>query len=130
MATVKGTQVIYGIAGGLKTSGGAAVTGVAAVTSVNATGNSETKRIKGNNGNTQAFVLCNNTTEVTATVVTANTVELPAIGSVLQLDSFTASGINDKYFVTNADMNFSNESEMTMTVSLINFPSATFTNIA
>ena len=75
MALVKGTQVIYGIAGGLKTSAGGAVTGVAAVTSVNATGNSETKRIRGNNGNTQAFVLSNNTTEVTATIVTTTAVD-------------------------------------------------------
>ena len=130
MATVKGTSIIYGVAGGLQTSAGVALTGVAAVTSTDANANSETKRIKGNNGNTQSFVFSNNTTEVTATVVTANTVELPAVGSIIKLDSFTASSVNGKYYVTSADENFSNESEMTMTVSLIKFPGSSFSDLS
>lgn len=129
MATVKGKSVVYGIAGGLQTAAGAALTGVAAVTSTDANANSETKRIRGNDGNTEALVFSNNTTEVTATVVTANTVELPAVGSIIKLDSFTASGVNGKYYVTSADENFSNESEMTMTVNLIKFPGSSFSDL-
>ena len=113
----------------MQTSAGVALTGVAAVTSTDANANSETKRIRGNNGNTQSYVFSNNTTEVTATVVTANTVELPAVGSIIKLDSFTASSVNGKYYVTSADENFSNESEMTMTVNLIKFPGSSFTDL-
>ena len=122
MATVKGKSVVYGIAGGLQTAAGVALTGVAAVTSTDANANSETKRIRGNDGNTEALVFSNNTTEVTATVVTQDTVLLPAVGSIIKLASFTAAAINGKYYVTSADENFSNESEMTMTVNLIKIP--------
>ena len=129
MATVKGKSVVYGIAGGLQTAAGVALTGVAAVTSTDANANSETKRIRGNDGNTEALVFSNNTTEVTATVVTAATVLLPAVGSIIKLDSFTAAAINGKYYVTSADENFSNESEMTMTVNLIKFPGSSFSDL-
>ena len=129
MATVKGKSVVYGIAGGLQTAAGVALTGVAAVTSTDANANSETKRIRGNDGNTEALVFSNNTTEVTATVVTADTVLLPAVGSIIKLDSFTAAAITGKYYVTSADENFSNESEMTMTVNLIKFPCSSFSDL-
>ena len=129
MATVKGKSVVYGIAGGLQTAAGVALTGVAAVTSTDANANSETKRIRGNDGNTEALVFSNNTAEVTATVVTANTVVLPAVGSIIKLASFTAAAINGKYYVTSADENFSNESEMTMTVNLIKFPGTSFSDL-
>jgi len=129
MATIKGTSVIYGIAGGLQTSGGVALTGVAAVTSTSGTANSETKRIRGNTGNTVSFVLSNNTTEVTASVVCANTVELPAVGSIIKLADFSASSVNGKYYVTSADEQFSNESEMTMSVNLLKFPGSSFTDL-
>jgi hypothetical protein len=88
MATVKGKSVVYGIAGGLQTAAGVALTGVAAVTSTDANANSETKRIRGNDGNTEALVFSNNT-----------------------------------------DENFSNESEMTMTVNLIKFPGSSFSDL-
>ena len=129
MATVKGKSVVYGIAGGLQTAAGVALTGVAAVTSTDANANSETKRIRGNDGNTEALVFSNNTTEVTATVVTQDTVLLPAVGSIIKLASFTAAAINGKYYVTSADENFSNESEMTMTVNLIKFPGTSFSDL-
>ena len=129
MATVKGKSVVYGIAGGLQTAAGVALTGVAAVTSTDANANSETKRIRGNDGNTEALVFSNNTAEVTATVVTADTVLLPAVGSIIKLASFTAAAINGKYYVTSADENFSNESEMTMTVNLIKFPGTSFSDL-
>ena len=129
MATVKGTSVIYGIAGGLQTSGGVALTCGAAVTSASGTANSETKRIRGNTGNTVSFVLSNNTTELTATVVCANTVELPEVGSIIKLADFTAAAVNGKYYVTSADEQFSNESEMTLSVNLIKFPGSSFSDL-
>lgn len=105
------------------------MTGVAAVTSASGTANSETKRIRGNTGNTVSFVLSNNTTELTATVVCANTVELPAVGSIIKLADFTAAAVNGKYYVTSADEQFSNESEMTLSVNLIKFPGSSFSDL-
>jgi len=130
MATIKGTNVAYGIAGGLQTSAGAAVTGVAAVTSTTATASADTKRIRGNTGNTVSFVISNKVKEVSATVVCAATVVLPANGSILKLADFDAAGINGKYYVTTADFNHSNESELTMSVGLLRFPGASFSDLS
>lgn len=130
MATIKGTNVAYGIAGGLQTSGGAAVTGVAAVTTTTATASADTKRIRGNTGNTVSFVIANKIKEASATVVCAATVVLPAIGSVLKLADFDAAGINGKYYVTTSDFNHSNESELTLSLSLLRFPGASFSDLS
>jgi|TARA_R110002096_G_scaffold270240_1_gene464131 hypothetical protein len=130
MAVIKGTALLYGIAGGLKTSAGGAITGVAAVTSTNATASADTKRIKGNTGNTVSFVVANKIKEVSATIVCAATVVLPTIGTVLKLEGFDAAGINGKYYVTTADFNHSNESEMTMSITLLRLPGASFSDLA
>ena len=53
MATIKGTAIQYGIA----TAASTGISGEAAVTSLSGGHRAETKRIKGNNGNTMSFVI-------------------------------------------------------------------------
>ena len=86
MATVKGTAIQYGIASNATTG----VSGQAAVTSLSGGHRAETKRIKGNNGDTMSFVICDQTVEVNATIVCTSSLNIPAVG-----DTFACANFDD-----------------------------------
>jgi len=122
MATIKGTAIQYGIA----TSATTGITGQAAVTSVSGGHRAETKRIKGNNGDTMSFVISDQTIEVSATIVCTSSLAIPSIGDTVTLASFDDADLNDAYYCISSDANHSNESELTASVSLLSF-NGTFT---
>ena len=122
MATVKGTAIQYGIASNATTG----VSGQAAVTSLSGGHRAETKRIKGNNGDTMSFVICDQTVEVNATIVCTSSLNIPAVGDTVNLSNFDDGDLNRAYYCLSSDANHSNESELTASVSLIDF-AATFT---
>ena len=122
MATVKGTAIQYGIA----TNATTGVAGQAAVTSLSGGHRAETKRIKGNNGDTMSFVICDQTVEVNATIVCTSSLNIPAVGDTITLANFDEGDLNRAYYCLSSDSNHSNESELTASVSLIDF-AATFT---
>ena len=129
MATVKGTSVVYGIASNATTG----ITGEAAVTSLSGGNRAETKRIKGNNGDSMSYVIADTTKECTADIVCASTLELSSIGDVITLANFDggSADLNGKYYVTSADTNHSNENELTQSVSLLRFSNTSaFTDLA
>ena len=122
MATIKGTAIQYGIA----TSATTGISGQAAVTSLSGGHRAETKRIKGNNGDTMSFVICDQTVEVNATIVCTSSLNIPAVGDTVTLSSFDDNDLNRAYYCLSSDSNHSNESELTASVSLIDF-AGTFT---
>lgn len=122
MSLIKGTAIQYGIA----TSATTGITGQAAVTSVSGGHRAETKRVKGNNGDTMSFVISDQTIEVTATIVCSDSLNIPAIGDTITLANFDDADLNDAYYCTSSDANHSNEAELTATVSLLSF-NGTFT---
>jgi len=117
MATIKGTAIQYGIA----TAASTGISGEAAVTSLSGGHRAETKRIKGNNGNTMSFVISDQTIEVTATIVCTSSLNIPAIGDTITLSGFDDADLNDSYYCISSDANHSNESELTATVGLLSF---------
>jgi hypothetical protein len=117
MATIKGTAIQYGIA----TSATTGITGQAAVTSLSGGHRAETKRIKGNNGNTMSFVISDQTIEATATIVCTDSLAIPSIGDTITLTNFDDADLNDAYYCISSDANHSNESELTATVGLLSF---------
>jgi len=122
MATIKGTAIQYGIA----TAASTGITGQAAVTSLSGGHRAETKRIKGNNGNTMSFVISDQTVEATATIVCTDALAIPSIGDTITLANFDDADLNDAYYCISSDANHSNESELTATVGLLSF-NGTFT---
>jgi|TARA_Y100000034_G_scaffold37265_1_gene45791 hypothetical protein len=122
MATIKGTAIQYGIA----TSAATGITGQAAVTSLSGGHRAETKRVKGNNGDTMSFVIADPTVEATATIVCTSSLDIPAVGDTITLSNFDDADLNRAYYCTSSDANHSNESELTATVSLLDF-AGTFT---
>ena len=122
MATIKGTALQYGIA----TSATTGITGQAAVTSLSGGHRAETKRIKGNNGDTMSFVISDQTIEATATIVCTDSLAIPSIGDTITLANFDDADLNDDYYCISSDANHSNESELTATVGLLSF-NGTFT---
>ena len=129
MATVKGTSVVYGIASNATTG----ITGEAAVTSLSGGNRAETKRIKGNNGDTMSYVIADTTKECSADIVCASPLELSSIGDVITLANFdgVTAELHVKYYVTNVDTNHSNENELTQAVSLLRFSdTSTFSDLA
>jgi len=122
MATIKGTALQYGIA----TSATTGITGQAAVTSLSGGHRAETKRIKGNNGDTISFVISDQTVEATATIVCTDALAIPSIGDTITLANFDDADLNDAYYCISSDANHSNESELTATVGLLSF-NGTFT---
>jgi hypothetical protein len=122
MATIKGTAIQYGIA----TAASTGITGQAAVTSLSGGHRAETKRIKGNNGDTMSFVISDQTVEATATIVCTDALAIPSIGDTITLANFDDADLNDAYYCISSDANHSNESELTATVGLLSF-NGTFT---
>ena len=122
MATIKGTSLQYGIA----TSATTGITGQAAVTSLSGGHRAETKRIKGNNGDTMSFVISDQTVEATATIVCTDALAIPSIGDTITLANFDDADLNDDYYCISSDASHSNESELTASVSLLSF-NGTFT---
>ena len=122
MATVKGTAIQYGIASNATTG----VSGQAAVTSLSGGHRAETKRIKGNNGDTMSFVICDQTVEVNATIVCTSSLNIPAVGDTVTLSKFDDGDLNRAYYCLSSDAKHRNQSELTASVSLIDF-AATFT---
>ena len=114
MATVKGTSIQYGIASN-------ATTGQAAVTNVSGGNRAETKRVKGNDGDTMSYVIADPTIEVTAEVVCSSSADIPAVGATISLSNFATAELNADYYVTSSDSNQSNENEMTASLSLLRF---------
>ena len=102
MATIKGTAIQYGIA----TSAATGITGEAAVTSGGH--RAETKRIKGNNGDTMSFVISDQTVEVSATIVCTSSLAIPSIGDTITLANFDDADLNDAYYCISSDANHSN----------------------
>ncbi len=117
MATVKGTNIQYGIASNATTG----MTGQAAVTNVSGGNRAETKRIKGNDGDTMSYVIADPTIEVTAEVVCSSSADIPAVGATISLSNFATAELNADYYVTSSDSNQSNENEMTASLSLLRF---------
>jgi len=117
MATIKGTAIQYGIA----TAASTGITGQAAVTSLSGGHRAETKRIKGNNGDTMSFVISDQTVEATATIVCTDALAIPSIGDTITLANFDDADLNDAYYCISSDANHSNESELTATVGLLSF---------
>ncbi len=129
MATIKGTSVVYGIASNATTG----VTGEAAVTSLSGGNRAETKRIKGNNGNTMSFVIADTSKEANATIICDSSLELSSIGDVITLADFDGgtADLNGKYYCTSADTSHSNESELTQSLGLLSFSDTTaFSDLA
>jgi len=122
MATIKGTAIQYGIA----TAATTGVVGQAAVTSLSGGHRAETKRVKGNNGDTMSLIISDQTVEATATIVCTSALDIPAIGDTITLTGFDDADLNRAYYCTSSDANHSNESELTATVSLLDF-AGTFT---
>jgi len=122
MSTIKGTAIQYGIA----TAATTGVVGQAAVTSLSGGHRAETKRVKGNNGDTMSFVISDQTVEATATIVCTSSLAIPSIGDTITLSSFDDADLNDAYYCISSDANHSNESELTATVGLLSF-NGTFT---
>jgi hypothetical protein len=117
MATVKGTSIQYGFA----TDASTGMTGQAAVTNVSGGNRAETKRIKGNDGDTMSYVIADPTIEVTAEVVCNSSADIPAVGAKIELTNFATAELNAEYYVTSSDSNQSNENEMTASLSLLRF---------
>ncbi len=122
MATIKGTAIQYGIA----TNAATGITGEAAVTSLSGGHRAETKRIKGNNGDTMSFVISDQTIEASATIVCTDALAIPSIGDTITLANFDDADLNDAYYCISSDASHSNESELTASVSLLSF-NGTFT---
>jgi len=122
MATIKGTAIQYGIA----TNAATGITGEAAVTSLSGGHRAETKRIKGNNGDTMSFVISDQTIEASATIVCTDALAIPSIGDSITLANFDDADLNDDYYCISSDASHSNESELTASVSLLSF-NGTFT---
>ena len=122
MATIKGTAIQYGIA----TDAATGIGGEAAVTSLSGGHRAETKRIKGNNGDTMSFVISDQTIEASATIVCTDALAIPSIGDTITLSGFDDADLNDAYYCISSDANHSNESELTATVGLLSF-NGTFT---
>ena len=117
MASIKGTSIQYGIASTASTG----MTGQAAVTSVSGGNRAETKRVKGNDGDTMSYVIADPTMEVTAEVVCDSSADIPAVGATIALSNFATAELNTSYYVTSSDSNQSNENEMTASLSLSRF---------
>ena len=122
MATIKGTAIQYGIA----TNAATGIGGEAAVTSLSGGHRAETKRIKGNNGDTMSFVISDQTIEASATIVCTDALAIPSIGDTITLANFDDADLNDDYYCISSDASHSNESELTASVSLLSF-NGTFT---
>ena len=117
MATIRGTGIQYGIASSATTG----MTGQAAVTNVSGGNRAETKRVKGNDGDTMSYVIADPTIEVTAEVVCNSSADIPAVGATISLSNFATAELNADYYVTSSDSNQSNENEMTASLSLLRF---------
>ncbi|MDP6881919.1 MAG: hypothetical protein QGF15_13650 [Alteromonas macleodii] len=118
MATIKGTAIKYGMAANAATG----ITGQAAVTSVSGGHRAETKRVKDSTGDTMSLVISDQTVEVNATIVCTSSLDTPQIGDTITLANFDSdTDLNDKYYCMSSDVNYSNENELTASVTLLSF---------
>lgn len=125
MATVKGTGVEFGIVSSATTG----FTGAAIVTSASGGTRAETKQIKGSDGDAMSYVIYDESKEVTVDVVCDSDADLGTNGSVITLANFAGGSddLNGKYYLMGSAANYSNENEMTASLTLLRLEDAEFT---
>ena len=114
MATVEGTTVEFGIVSNASTG----FTGAAIITDASGGTRAETKQIKNSAGEAMSFVIFDESKEVSVNVVC----------DVITLANFAggSSDLNGKYYLTNSSLNYSNESEMTASLTLLRLEDGAF----
>tara|TARA_R100001463_G_scaffold18952_3_gene46937 strand:+ start:5467 stop:5868 length:402 start_codon:yes stop_codon:yes gene_type:complete len=124
MATVEGTTVEFGIASNASTG----FTGAAIITDTSGGTRAETKQIKNSAGEAMSFVIFDESKEVSVSVVCDTNAEIGTNGSVITLANFAGgtSDLNGKYYLTNSSLNYSNESEMTASLTLLRLEDGAF----
>ena len=125
MATVKGTGVEFGIVSSATTG----FTGEAIVTSASGGTRAETKQIKGSDGDAMSYVIYDESKEVSVDVVCSSSADLGTNGSVITLANFAGGSddLNGKYYLMGSTANYSNENEMTASLTLLRLEDAEFT---
>jgi hypothetical protein len=151
MATIKGTTIDFGIASNATTG----FTGEAIVTSASGGSRAETKQIKGSTGEAMSYVIYDESKEVSVDVVcsagtcsvaghsskvdcvaatgtwTAST-DIGDVGDVITLANFSggSNNLNGKYYLAGNSLNYSNESEMTASLTLLRLEDTAFTGVS
>lgn len=125
MATVKGTGVEFGIVSSATTG----FTGEAIVTSASGGTRAETRQIKGSDGDAMSYVIYDESKEVSVDVVCNSSADLGTNGSVITLANFAGGSddLNGKYYLMGSTANYSNENEMTASLTLLRLEDAEFT---
>jgi hypothetical protein len=149
MATIKGTTVDFGIASNATTG----FAGEVIVTSASGGSRAETKQIKDSAGEAMSYVVFDESKEVSVDVVcaggtcsvagystnatcvaatgtwTASTADIGDVGDVITLANFSggSNDLNGAYYMNGCSLNYSNESEMTASLTLLRLEDAAFT---
>jgi hypothetical protein len=125
MATIKGTGVEFGIVSSATTG----FTGEAIVTSASGGTRAETRQIKGSDGDAMSYVIYDESKEVSVDVVCNSSADLGTNGSVITLANFAGGSddLNGKYYLMGSTANYSNENEMTASLTLLRLEDAEFT---
>ena len=125
MATVKGTGVEFGIVSSATTG----FTGEAIVTSASGGTRAEPRQIKGSDGDAMSYVIYDQSKEVSVDVVCSSSADLGTNGSVITLANFAGGSddLNGKYYLMGSTANYSNENEMTASLTLLRLEDAEFT---
>lgn len=148
MSTIKGTTVDFGIASNATTG----FTGEAIVTNASGGSRAETKQIKDSTGEAMSYVIYDESKEVSVDVVCAAgtcssaghsskvncvaaggtwtaTTDIGDVGDVITLANFSggSNNLNGAYYMNGCALNYSNESEMTASLTLLRLEDAAFT---
>lgn len=125
MATIKGTTVDFGIASNATTG----FTGEVIVTNASGGSRAETKQIKDSAGEAMSYVIFDESKEVSVDVVCDDSADIGDVGDVITLANFSggSNDLNGAYYLNGCALNYSNESEMTASLTLLRLEDAAFT---
>lgn len=125
MATIKGTTIDFGIASSATTG----FTGAVIVTSASGGSRAETKQIKDSAGEAMSYVIYDESKEVSVDVVCSDAADIGDVDDIITLANFSggSNDLNGKYYLTGCSLNYSNESEMTASLTLLRFEDDAFT---
>ena len=125
MATIKGTTVDFGIASNATTG----FTGEVIVTNASGGSRAETKQIKDSAGEAMSYIIFDESKEVSVDVVCSASADIGDIGDVITLANFSggSNDLNGAYYLNGCALNYSNESEMTASLTLLRLEDAAFT---